>query len=149
MHIRERRRELWRHHADYGVGLTVKVDGLSQNSPVAAEGTDPNCVAEHHDTILAPLFLVGCERPTQFRLGAKDVKEIRRHGPAIHLLRFVATREVVSSAPPSRQTVKDAVLLPPVVKIGNRHGALIDPARLLRRPHIHKPTRIVVRQRAQ
>src|SRR5206468_12456231 len=68
-------------------------DLLSQNSLAAAEGTDPNCVAEHHHTILAPLFLVRGERSAQFRLRAKDVKETGRHGPAIHLLRFVADRK--------------------------------------------------------
>src|SRR5437667_5045710 len=76
-------------------------------------------MAEHNDAILCPLFFVQSKRSTQLGPGTEDMKEIRRDSPPVNLLCFVATRQVVGSAPPSRHAdkgaarlcVKDAVLM--------------------------------------
>src|SRR5438034_11828779 len=105
-------------------------------------------MAEHNDAILCPLFFVQSKRSTQLGPGTEDMKEIRRDGPPVNLLCFVATRQVAGSAPPSRHADKGAALLSPILQVRNGHGARVDPPRLLRRPPMHPAARIVVRQRA-
>src|SRR5215831_1699896 len=101
-------------------------------------------MTQHHQ-LFRSLVFARSERSAELGLSAENLKEIRGDCPATHLLRLVAARKVVASPPPSHYAVKHPVLLPPIAKVGDGDRALIDPARLLRRPHVYEATRIPVR----
>jgi hypothetical protein len=106
-------------------------------------------MAQYNNAVSRQLLFVPCERSPELRPRAQDLEKIRRHRPPAHLLRLVAARQVIASAPPSGQTLKDAVLFPPVVEVRDGYCTLIDATRLLRRPHIHQAVWSLIGQRSQ
>src|SRR6516225_4017551 len=125
------RREFGWHHPYDCEGLGIDNDLFPQDGSVAAKRLRPQSVAQDHDPMFSPLLLLGSKSPAQLGSSAEHVKEIRRHGPAIHLQRLVCAGKIEGAAKQCGYAAEHVVLLLPVAKVRDGHRALIDSSCLL------------------